>query len=174
MILNYKHIKAKFMIPKKKCKIIYRDKLLNKLDKALNTKLTIISAPAGSGKTTSVISWISLRNLSDNTIWISLDERDDNPEVFWSCFVSIIEELKNNDFKFDAVNFDDQDVSIESIIEALLNGISSINKDLVFVMDDFHCIKNKDILLGIKHFIDSIPDNIHLIKIGRPSCRERG
>ncbi|WML36694.1 LuxR C-terminal-related transcriptional regulator [Clostridium sp. OS1-26] len=167
MRLNYKHIKAKFMIPKKKCKVIYRDELLNKLDKALNTKLTIISAPAGSGKTTSVISWISLRNLSDNTIWISLDERDDNPEVFWSCFVAVIEELRNNGFKCDAINFYDQDVSIESIIEALLNSISSINKDLVFVMDDFHCIKNKDILLGIKNFIDSIPDNIHLIITSR-------
>lgn len=167
MILNYRHMKAKFMIPRKKCKIIHRDKLLNKLDKVLDTKLTAISAPAGSGKTTSVISWISLRNLSDNTIWISLDERDDNPEVFWSCFVEIIKELRSNDSKYDSVDFDNQDISFESVIEVLLNSISTIDKDLIFVMDDFHCIKDKDILLGIKHFIDSIPDNIHLIITSR-------
>lgn len=49
---NYKHIKTKFVMPKVNNKIINRDRILDRLDKALSKKLTIISAPAGSGKTT--------------------------------------------------------------------------------------------------------------------------
>jgi LuxR family transcriptional regulator, maltose regulon positive regulatory protein len=165
---NYKHIKTKFVIPKVKSKIINRDKILNKLDKALAKKLTIISAPAGSGKTTSVVSWIYSRNLSDNTMWISLDEREDKPEVFWNSFIRVVEKFKNNDFQYEETSFDNnQNISIEVIIDMLLNDISMINKDLIFVIDDFHFIKNKDIIMGIKYFIDNITDNIHFIITSR-------
>jgi|GEM_PF-1195805 ATP-dependent transcriptional regulator len=167
-MLNYKHIKTKFVIPKVKNKIIDRDKILNKLDKALNKKLTIISAPAGSGKTTSVISWIYSRNLSENTLWISLDERDDKPEAFWNCFITVVEKFKNNDFQYEETNIaNNEDISIQGIIDMLLNDISMINKDLIFIIDDFHFIKNKDILMGIKYFIDNITDNIHFIITSR-------
>lgn len=166
MILNYKHNKTKFVIPKKKCKIILREKVLKKLDEALNTKLTIISAPAGSGKTTSVISWIYSRKLENNIIWISLDERDDKLDVFWSSFITAIEKFK--DSKDEKNNFEDnQEIPIESIVDVVLNSISSINDNLVFVIDDFHFVKDKDILMEIKHFIDGIFDNVHIIITSR-------
>lgn len=166
MILNYKHNKTKFVIPKKKCKIILREKVLKKLDEALNTKLTIISAPAGSGKTTSVISWIYSRELENNVIWISLDERDDKIDVFWSSFITAIKKFKDskdekNDFQ------DNQEISIESIVDVVLNSISSINDNLIFVIDDFHFVEDKDILMEIKHFIDGIFDNVHIIITSR-------
>lgn len=168
MILNYKHNKTKFVIPKKKCKIICREKVSNKLDEALKTKLTIISAPAGSGKTTSVISWIYSRKLEDNIIWISLDERDNNLDVFWSCFITAIEKFKDCNAKGKKANFkENQDVSIESIVDEVLNSISSINEDTIFIIDDFHFVKNKDILMEIKHFIDGISDNIHILITSR-------
>lgn len=168
MVLNYKHNKTKFIIPKKKCKIVYRDKVLNKLDKALNTKLTIISAPAGSGKTTSVVSWIDSRKLADNTMWISLDERDDNLKAFWGCFIAAIEKLKNDNFQYEELaSVNSEDISMESVIDLVLNSISVLDKELIFVIDDFHFIKNRDILMAIKHFIDGITDNIHIIITSR-------
>ncbi|MBV7273222.1 LuxR family transcriptional regulator [Clostridiaceae bacterium UIB06] len=168
MILNYKHNKNKFIIPKKKCKIVYRDKILNRLDEALNTKLTIISAPAGSGKTTSVVSWIDSKNLYNNVMWISLDERDNSREAFWSCFTTSIEKLEGVDFKGEELNsIKDEEILTESIIDVLLNTISLINKDLIFVIDDFHFIKNEDVLMEIKHFIDGINDNVHIIMTSR-------
>lgn len=159
---NYKHMKTKLIIPKVNNKIINRDKILNKLDKTLSKKLTILSAPAGSGKTTAVISWIYSRNLSDNIVWISLDERDDNLAAFWNCLATAMGNLPNN--KCEEMNFDtNQDFSIDETIDVLLNSVSMVDRDLVFIIDDFHFIKNKDILMGIKYFIDNIPDNIHFI-----------
>ena len=97
-----------------------------------------------------------------------MDERDDNPEVFWGCFITAIEKLKNDDFQYGESNFaDSEGSSIESIIDMLLNNISMLNKDLIFVIDDFHFIKNKDILTGMKYFSDNIPENVHFIIISR-------
>lgn len=84
--------------------------------------------------------------------------------MFWNCFIKAIENLPNNNFEYEETNFDDnQKFSIDTAIDMLLNNISIINRDLVFIIDDFHFIKNKDILMGIKYFIDNIPDNIHVI-----------
>ncbi|WP_406543593.1 hypothetical protein [Clostridium ljungdahlii] len=60
----------------------------------METKLTIISAAAGSGKTTSVISWIYSRKLNHNTVWISLDERDDNLDIFGDQLLQLLKSLK--------------------------------------------------------------------------------
>ncbi|NMM63571.1 LuxR family transcriptional regulator [Clostridium sp. P21] len=168
MILNYKYNKTKFLIPKRKCKLIFREKVVKKLDGALKTKLTIISAPAGSGKTTSVISWINSEELQNNVVWLSLDERDNNPDIFWSSFIAAIEKFKEKYDKSEKVNFkDNDDIPMETIVDIALNSISSIDENLIFVIDDFHFIKNKDILTGIKHFIDGIFDNIHIIITSR-------
>lgn len=155
MILNYKHNKGKFFIPKIRCSVVKRESIFNKLDMALDTRLTIISAPAGSGKTTSVAAWIDSRELTKNTIWVSLDERYDNPEAFWNYLASAV--VKPED------GVSNTDIPAESIIDFLLSNLSLIDEQLIFVMDDFHFIKNKDILMGMKHLIDGIEDNIHII-----------
>ena len=98
MILNYKRNKNKFTIPQIKCNVVKRDNIFSKLDMALNTKLTIISAPAGSGKTTSVVAWLDSRNLLDDTIWVSLDERDDNADNFWSCLAIAVGKIEDVGF----------------------------------------------------------------------------
>ncbi|AZV56873.1 LuxR C-terminal-related transcriptional regulator [Clostridium sp. AWRP] len=168
MLLNYKYNNTKFLIPKKKCKIIDREKVLSKLDEVLKTKLTIISAAAGSGKTTSVISWICSRKLDNNTVWISLDERDDNLDIFWRSISTAIEKFKNNDTNCKEEDFiQDQDISSESAVNMVLASISSVNKDLILVIDDLHFVKNEDILVEIKHFIEGISDNIHIIITSR-------
>jgi len=159
MILNYKRNKNKFTIPQIKCNVVKRDNIFSKLDMALNTKLTIISAPAGSGKTTSVVAWLDSRNLLDNTIWVSLDERDDNADNFWSCLAIAVGKTEDVDFQ--------NDVSIESMVDLLLNNLPLINKQLIFVIDNFHFIEDKDMLIGMKHLIDGIAKNIHIIITSR-------
>ena len=159
MILNYKHNKSKFIIPKIKHNVVQRENIFNNLDMALNTKLTIISAPAGSGKTTSVVTWLASRNLTESTIWISLDERDNNLAAFWSCIFLAVGRTKDKELE--------NDVLTESIVDLLLNNLSLVDKQLILVIDNFHFIKDKDILMGIKHLIDGIADNIHIIITSR-------
>ena len=149
--------KSKFMIPKTKLKVIERKNIFGLLDKSQNTKLSIIWSQAGSGKTTAVVSWLESRNLENSTVWISLDERDDTPEVFSKCLSEAIEKVIGEDIKPLA----------EQTMDSVLNRISGLDRSLVFVFDDFHHIKNDEILKGVKYFIDGIGGNIHVIITSR-------
>jgi len=149
--------KSKFMIPKTKLKVIERKSIFGMLDKSHNTKLTIIWAPAGSGKTTAVVSWLEARNLTNSTVWISLDERDDTPDIFLNCLAEAVERECGEDIR----------PKTEQTIDSLLNRISGLDRSLIFVFDDFHYMKNCEILKGVKHFIDGIGGNIHVIVTSR-------
>ncbi|MBP1743770.1 MAG: malT [Firmicutes bacterium] len=149
--------KNKFIIPKTKLKVIDRKNIFGLLDKSQNTKLSIIWAQAGSGKTAAVVSWLGSRNLENNTVWISLDERDDTPEVFSRCLAEAIEKVLGEDVMPLA----------EQTMDSILNRISALDRSLIFVFDDFHHIKNDEILKGIKYFIDGIGGNIHIIITSR-------
>lgn len=145
--------KNKFMIPKTKCSVVEREVVFSKLDKALGTKLTIIWAEAGSGKTTAVVSWLEARKLIDKTAWISLDERDDNEDSFWGC----LQEAAGQAIGVKTRQSDG--ASVYSVLEI----ISNMENELVFVIDDFHHIKNPGILRDIKHLIDDMGSNVHII-----------
>ena len=74
-------IKSKINIPKVKEKLVSRLVLFNKLNDAINYKVTLVTAPAGFGKSTLVSSWLT--NIKDKyyTAWVSLDERDSEPLI---------------------------------------------------------------------------------------------
>lgn len=145
--------KNKFMIPKTKCSVVERESVFSKLDKALGTKLTIIWAPAGSGKTTAVVSWLEARKLLDKTVWVSLDERDDNEDSFWGCLQEAVGQAIGANMQQPA------GASVYSVLDMITNTES----ELVLVIDDFHHIKNPDILSDIKHLIDDMGGNAHII-----------
>lgn len=153
MMVNYLNNKSKFRVPKSKNKIVDRTVIYQSLDKTLNSKLTIISAPAGAGKTTSLAGWIESRDLRESIIWISFDEREDNLEAFFACIkaaagkVSLVELASEG----------------ENVVDGLLYSMGAIEKEIIFIFDNFQYIKNKDINTGIKHFLDGMGENIHII-----------
>ncbi len=149
--------KNKFMIPKTKLKVTERKNIFSLLDKSQETKLSIIWAQAGSGKTTAVVTWLEERNLENNTVWISLDERDNRPEMFSKCLAEAIGRVLGEDAQTEG----------EQTIDSLLNRISGLDRSLIFVLDDFHHIKDSEILKEVKYFIDGIGGNIHIIITSR-------
>ncbi|MGE5627638.1 MAG: LuxR C-terminal-related transcriptional regulator [Solirubrobacterales bacterium] len=153
MKVNYLNNKCKFSIPKSKNKIVDRLSIYESLDKTLCSKLTIISASAGAGKTTSLAGWIESRNLRDSIIWISFDERENNTEAFWACIKAASEKLHQGELFNEDSN----------LVDTLLFNMGAIEKEIIFVFDNFQYIKNKDIHTGIKHFIDGMGENIHII-----------
>ncbi|AYD40875.1 LuxR family transcriptional regulator [Clostridium fermenticellae] len=147
-MLDYSY-KNKFMIPKRKNKVVGIKKVLNKLDNALNKKFTIISAKAGSGKTTVVMSWIYSRNLEDNIIWISLNERDNNQDIFWKTVTLAVQGQS------------------DSLANLKLENILSLDKNMIFVFDNLQVIKDENVLDQIKKFVYSVPNNVHIIAVSR-------
>ena len=85
-------LRTKFNIPRAPTDRVERPWLVQRLSGCLQARLAVISAPAGSGKTTLVSTWASH---SDQTIaWVSLDEHDNDPVRFWSYFVAALQSIK--------------------------------------------------------------------------------
>ena len=73
-------LETKISLPKYRSKILSRPRLFERLDKSLNGTLTLISAPAGYGKTTLITSWV--KNLQQSIAWYALDAQDNDPVIF--------------------------------------------------------------------------------------------
>jgi LuxR family maltose regulon positive regulatory protein len=119
-----------------------REQLLRQLESAPLRPLTLLTAPAGYGKTTLLSAWLERNAVVDT--WVSLDEDDDSLEMFLSYFILALRGL--------FPNFGDQALSfIQSanlpplpVVSAYLNDeIEKIGQDFILVLDDFHCITQK-------------------------------
>jgi LuxR family maltose regulon positive regulatory protein len=132
------------------------------LNKGLNCKLSLVSAPAGYGKSTLLANWVEQQQLP--CAWISLDEKDNDPARF---FTYLIAGLKLIRLDFDEKllsTFQDQDTDLaESFLMPLINRISNTDDRYLLVLDDCHLIQNQAIHTAMIFLLDHLPRNMHLI-----------
>ncbi len=87
-------LSTKLFVPPARPGLVARPRLLERMRDALKGSLVIISAPAGSGKTTALIQWISERKPAGGVAWVSLDQGDNDPVRFWDYFVAAVKTLR--------------------------------------------------------------------------------
>lgn len=163
-------IETKLQIPRMRTNLVERPLLISQLDEGLHCKLTLITAPAGYGKSTLLSEWIS--SLEFSVAWLSLDSDDDHPVRFWT---HVITALKQASAAFDdqsVLRYVDEGLDEETLIAGLINNLTRLPKSMVLVWDDFHHIKNPSILNGVTYLLERIPNHIHLYIASRiyPSC----
>src|SRR5450432_368622 len=82
---------TKLHIPRPRPKVVFRPRLIERLNEGLHRKLTLISAPAGFGKTTLVSEWVAA--CERPAAWLSLDEGDNDPTRFLTYFVTALQTI---------------------------------------------------------------------------------
>jgi LuxR family maltose regulon positive regulatory protein len=171
---------TKLYIPPLRPKFVRRLHLIELLDKGQNGKLTLISAPAGFGKTTLISEWIAANERP--TAWLSLDEGDNDPIRFFTYFVAAIQTIAANVGEGAlAVLQSPQPPPTESILTALLNEITTVPDNFVLVLDDYHVIDTKSIDNALTFLLEHLPPQMHLVITTRkdpdlplPRLRVRG
>src|SRR4051812_10507889 len=87
-----KLLETKFHVPRRRHNVVSRARLLARLGPILDSRLSLISAPAGFGKTTLLADWITAIQSNDVCIaWLSLDGDDNQPDVYWAYVVGAVE-----------------------------------------------------------------------------------
>jgi len=154
-------ITTKFNIPTVGSKTIKRPRLFKKLDSCFDYRLTLVTAPAGYGKTTLVTSWLSEKKKRKLiTTWLSLDEDNNDPECFWSYFfMSVYKKIP--DIKSEGVMFN------KLYISHFINTVCKFDGEILMVIDDFNVITNDSILQNIKFLIMNMSLNLHILIISR-------
>ncbi|MCW3489719.1 LuxR C-terminal-related transcriptional regulator [Dethiobacter alkaliphilus] len=169
-------LRIKTNIPPLGTNILSRHPILERLDNGLLTgedfvrSLTLISAPAGFGKTTLVRDWLS--GNVDRTAWFSLDEGDNELVRFWIYLISALQKLiddlgKESIAILRSGAIGSQSSGIDSFLPKLLNDLFDVKGPLYLVLDDYHLINNPLIHEGIIFFIDNLPPTLHMVVITR-------
>ena len=155
---------TKLYIPPPRPSIVPRPRLVERLNAglAMCCKLTLISAPAGFGKTTMVSAWIA--SCGRPVAWLSLDEGDNDPARFISYLVHALQMIKagiGEDLL--AALQSTQPLQIETILTTLLNEISPISENFLFILDDYHLINSKPVDQALAFLIEHQPPQMHLL-----------
>ena len=155
---------TKLYIPPPRPKIVLRPRLIERLNEGLSAgrKLTLISAPAGFGKTTLVSEWIA--GCGRPVAWLSLDEGDNDPTRFLTYLVAALQTIAANIGEGVLGTLQSpQPPSIESILTTLLNEITTIPDNFVLVLDDYHVIDSKPVDEALTFLLEHLPPQMHLV-----------
>lgn len=131
-----------------------------RLTKALRDPcpLTVISAPAGSGKTTLALAWVTSQ--SARVAWLSLDADDNDPIRFIRGFVAALQ-MAGEKFHVPAGQR-----GLKGIIADLINQLGE-TEEIVFVLDDYHLITEEAIHSALSYFLDHMPPSMQLVLVTR-------
>src|SRR3990172_5681996 len=160
---------TKLYIPPPRPKVVLRPRLIERLNEGLLSghKLTLISASAGFGKTTLVSEWIAAltpsplplgEGLGGRGAWLSLDEGDNDPTRFLTYLVAALQTIVANigEGVLGALQ-SPQPPPIESILTALINEITTIPDNFIFVLDDYHIIDSKPVDNALTFLLEHLP-----------------
>ena len=157
---------TKLYIPPPRPKIVLRPRLIKRLNEGMHCKLTLISAPAGFGKTTLVSEWLA--GCQRPVAWLSLDEGDNDPTRFLTYLVAALQTIMANIGEgVLAVLQSPQPPPIESILIALLNEITTVPDNFVLVLDDYHVIDSKPVDNVLTFLLEHLPPQMHLVIASR-------
>jgi LuxR family maltose regulon positive regulatory protein len=157
---------TKLYIPRARPDFVRRARLLERLDEGLTRKLTLISAPAGFGKTTVVSTWIDgLRDRhGEHVAWLSLDPADQEPARFLSYLVAALQTVAPAVGQgVSAALQSPQPPPVESMLTALLNELAPLPHDLILVLDDYHVVDAQAIDQALTFVLEHMPPHMHLV-----------
>ncbi|MCC6975738.1 MAG: helix-turn-helix transcriptional regulator [Anaerolineae bacterium] len=153
---------TKLYIPPPRTNLVPRARLIERLNEGLRGKLTLISAPAGFGKTTLVSEWIIACHRP--TAWLSLEEGDSTLTRFLTYFIAAMQTLiPNLGEGVLAILPSPQPPPTEAILTALLNEIVTFPNDFLFVLDDYHLIDARPIDEALTFLLAHLPPQMHLV-----------
>ncbi|MDC0661898.1 LuxR C-terminal-related transcriptional regulator [Marinobacter sp. SS21] len=150
---------TKFLRPAADVRAVHRTRLLRLLEPEQPKRLNLVVAPAGYGKTTLVSQWCA--GLADRVAWLALDEHDDVPRRFWHYVAGAIAH-DGAEPMADVIALIQTypDNELDGAVTALLNTLAQSPDARILVLDDFHVIKDPQILRQLAYFIDYLPPQI--------------
>lgn len=141
-----------------------RPRLYARLDAGSRSKLILISAPAGFGKTTLVADWLHAAPRDRKYCWFALDKGDNAPSTFWSYFISALRQANPKIGNTARAAFQSpQAPPIEALLTLLLNDIAAQAAPMLLALDDYHVITNQEIHHALDFLFDHLPQNFHLV-----------
>ena len=162
---------TKLFIPANRPELVSRSRLIEQLNRGLHRKLTLISAPAGFGKTTLVTDWLHSQGDDASSPfligWLSLDEDDNDLSRFLTYLITALNRIPDSETEigFSALQMAQapQPPSPETILTVVINEIALLPDKFVLILDDYHLIDNQLVHDGLIFLLENLPPQLHLV-----------
>lgn len=153
---------TKLYLPPIRPNVVSRPRLIERLNKGLHRKLTLISAPAGFGKTTLVSAWVAF--IDRPTAWLSLDEGENDLARFLTYLVAALQTIaaRIGEGVLRALQ-SNQPPPSEALLMALLNDLTTLRGPFALVLDDLHVIDTNAVHQALAFLVEHLPPQMHLI-----------
>jgi LuxR family maltose regulon positive regulatory protein len=157
---------TKLHMPVLRTKRVLRPRLVERLDAGAHGTLTLVSAPAGFGKTTAVSEWLA--GSARPSAWLSLDADDSDPARFLSYFIAALQEIHPNIGQevLRAVSVP-QPPPIDALLAPLINEIAGLPDPFTLVLDDYHAITSPAIDRAMALLLERAPAPMHIVMATR-------
>lgn len=161
-------LSTKFFFPPTPSGFVVRPQLLEMLDEALSRRLTLVSAPAGAGKTTLVSAWVQTARKKGQAFgWLSLDNADNDAALFLEYLGACLEEGGTVIDITPLSPGQQEQEQVENALAEFIRGLMDLKREVVLVLDDYHLIHNKQVHSALQYFLDHTPAHLHLIILTR-------
>jgi LuxR family maltose regulon positive regulatory protein len=162
-------VTTKLHAPKTRTNLVARPRLREALGWNEGRKLTLVSAPAGFGKTTLLAEWTEDWSAQGRSVaWVSLDESDNDPSRFLSYLVGALQAAEGGIGEGVVASLRSPEIpSVEILVGALVNELVDLPQGIMVVLDDYHLIYSEPVHEAVTYLIEHLPENVHLVISGR-------
>jgi len=160
--MDYPLIQTKLFKPGLVADLVQRPHLVNRLNAGLHRKVTLVSAPAGFGKSTLVLAWLA--TCERPSVWLSLDENDNNLFLFLNYLIAAIRSRYPQSCQETLTLFKgDRLPNPRTIATYLVNDIVNNSESFILALDDYHLIQDEEIHQFMASLIKNQPEQLHLV-----------
>jgi LuxR family maltose regulon positive regulatory protein len=168
--MAYQVLTTKLYNPPRKSGLVQRPALIQRLEEGYKAgkRVTLVSAPAGFGKTTIVCEWITTPGYQKPFGWISLDDADNDPVRFLIYLVSAVQKVNKELGTSILASLQSSQAPVPTdLVEILINEISGETTHFLIVLDDYHLIRKIEVHSLVQLLLSRQPENLHLVIITR-------
>ena len=156
-------IATKLYVPKLRHDLVARPRLLERLRRA-DSRLTLVSAPAGFGKTTLLAEWLDTTPGDDRAVaWLSLDPSDNEPASFWTYVVTALHGAVRAVGSTALELLGSAPLATDLMLTTLLNELAAAPTEVWLVLDDYHLVDSHDIGEGMAFLLEHLPPHVHVV-----------
>jgi LuxR family maltose regulon positive regulatory protein len=156
-------VETKLYPPKLRRSLVARPRLSGRLSRGAESRLTLISAPAGFGKTTLLAEWLAAIPTEGSVAWLSLEESDRQPASYWTYVITALQTVVPSAGTSALPLLQSGQPPIQTVLTAVVNELGTVPDDIYLVLDDYHLVDGPEIRAGMTFLVEHLPPQAHLV-----------
>ncbi|MFL6099064.1 MAG: LuxR C-terminal-related transcriptional regulator [Actinomycetales bacterium] len=156
-------LESKLRVPRRRTGVVLRERLMDRLERGGPGTVTLVSAPAGFGKTTLLVEWLDRHGADRGIAWVSLDSRDNDPATYWAYVVAALRTAAGEVGAGAQMLLQSGVAPTEAALTELCNELDLQSRDVILVLDDYHVIEASEIHDAMTFVVEHLPSRLQLV-----------